>query len=118
MPRDEAERRHLTVMFCDLVGSTALSARLDPEDLRSVIGALSQPASLRSSAGIMASSPDTWATACLSISAIRRRTRMMREQAVRAGLAFVDAIANLSDRCRARYRFASALRRARWLWAI
>jgi class 3 adenylate cyclase len=33
-----AERRQLTVMFCDLVGSTALSARLDPEDLRSVIG--------------------------------------------------------------------------------
>jgi class 3 adenylate cyclase len=33
-----AERRQLTVMFCDLVGSTALSARLDPEDLRAVIG--------------------------------------------------------------------------------
>jgi class 3 adenylate cyclase len=35
--RDEAERRQLTVMFCDLVGSTALSGRLDPEDLRTVI---------------------------------------------------------------------------------
>src|SRR5258707_280169 len=32
-----AERRQLTVMFCDLVGSTALSVRLDPEDLREVI---------------------------------------------------------------------------------
>ncbi|NOT54643.1 MAG: AAA family ATPase, partial [Deltaproteobacteria bacterium] len=32
-----AERRQLTVMFCDLVGSTALSARLDPEELREVI---------------------------------------------------------------------------------
>jgi len=32
-----AERRQLTVMFCDLVGSTALSVRLDPEDLRSII---------------------------------------------------------------------------------
>ena len=32
----EAERRQLTVMFCDLAGSTALSARLDPEDLREV----------------------------------------------------------------------------------
>src|SRR5215472_3677531 len=30
----DAERRQLTVMFCDLVGSTPLSARLDPEDLR------------------------------------------------------------------------------------
>ena len=37
--RAEAERRQLTVMFCDLVGSTALAARLDPEDLREVIGA-------------------------------------------------------------------------------
>src|SRR5947208_8173173 len=37
--RDDAERRHLTVMICDLVGSTALSARLDPEDMRAVIDA-------------------------------------------------------------------------------
>jgi class 3 adenylate cyclase len=34
-----AERRHLTVMFVDLVGSTALASRLDPEDLREIIGA-------------------------------------------------------------------------------
>jgi class 3 adenylate cyclase/predicted ATPase len=34
-----AERRQVTVMFCDLVGSTALSARMDPEDLREVISA-------------------------------------------------------------------------------
>src|SRR6516225_8242898 len=33
------ERRQLTVMFCDLVGSTALGSRLDPEDLREIIGA-------------------------------------------------------------------------------
>src|SRR5271155_4269326 len=33
-----AERRQLTVMFCDLVGSTALSARLDPEDMREIVG--------------------------------------------------------------------------------
>jgi class 3 adenylate cyclase len=38
-PQDIAERRQLTVMFCDLVGSTALSTRLDPEDLRDIIGA-------------------------------------------------------------------------------
>jgi class 3 adenylate cyclase/predicted ATPase len=37
--QDDAERRQLTVMFTDLVGSTALSTRLDPEDMRSVIGA-------------------------------------------------------------------------------
>jgi class 3 adenylate cyclase/predicted ATPase len=33
----QAERRHLTVMFCDMVGSTALSARLDPEDFRDIL---------------------------------------------------------------------------------
>jgi predicted ATPase/class 3 adenylate cyclase len=38
-PAQVAERRQLTVMFCDLVGSTALATRLDPEDLREVIGA-------------------------------------------------------------------------------
>ena len=38
-PRDTAERRQVTVMFSDLVGSTALSARMDPEDLREVIAA-------------------------------------------------------------------------------
>jgi SAM domain (Sterile alpha motif)/Adenylate and Guanylate cyclase catalytic domain len=37
--KPEAERRQLTVLFCDLVGSTALAARLDPEDLRGVMGA-------------------------------------------------------------------------------
>ena len=38
-PLDIAERRQVTVMFCDLVGSTALSASMDPEDLREVISA-------------------------------------------------------------------------------
>jgi len=37
--QDDAERRQLTVMFTDLVASTALSTKLDPEDMRSVIGA-------------------------------------------------------------------------------
>jgi class 3 adenylate cyclase len=38
-PDDRAERRQVTVMFSDLVGSTALSARMDPEDLRALISA-------------------------------------------------------------------------------
>ena len=38
-PQDTAERRQVTVMFSDLVGSTALSARMDPEDLREIISA-------------------------------------------------------------------------------
>ena len=38
-PHDTAERRQVTVMFSDFVGSTALSAHMDPEDLREVISA-------------------------------------------------------------------------------
>jgi class 3 adenylate cyclase len=38
-PVSSAERQQLTVMFCGLVGSTALSAQLDPEDLREIISA-------------------------------------------------------------------------------
>ena len=42
-PEDRAERRQVTVMFSDLVGSTALSGRMDPEDLREIISALEIP---------------------------------------------------------------------------
>ena len=43
-PAREAERRQITVMFCDLVGSTALSEQLDPEDLRGLMQAYQQAA--------------------------------------------------------------------------
>ena len=46
-PQAAAERRQLTVMFCDLVGSTALSARLDPEDMREIIRAYQDACSRR-----------------------------------------------------------------------
>src|SRR5271163_2807405 len=43
--RDVAERRPITVMFCDLVGSTSLAAKLDPEDWRSLVGSYLDAAS-------------------------------------------------------------------------
>jgi class 3 adenylate cyclase/predicted ATPase len=43
-PTPEAERRQLTVLFCDLVGSTQLSSQLDPEDLRAVVRAYQEAA--------------------------------------------------------------------------
>src|SRR5262249_30219152 len=43
-PAPEAERRQLTVLFCDLVGSTQLSGQLDPEDLRTVVRAYQEAA--------------------------------------------------------------------------
>src|SRR5262245_54721603 len=42
LPPPEAERRHLTVLFCDLIDSTALARRLDPEDYREVVHAYHQ----------------------------------------------------------------------------
>ena len=72
-----AERRQLTVMFCDLVGSTALSARLDPEDMREIIGAYHRCCTeLITKAGGFV--PSTWVTACWRILAIPRHMRMMR----------------------------------------
>jgi hypothetical protein len=46
-PQDTAERRQVTVMFSDLVGSTALSAHMDPEDLREVISAYQKSVAAR-----------------------------------------------------------------------
>jgi class 3 adenylate cyclase len=70
-----AERRQLTVMFCDLVGSTELSARLDPEDLREVIAGYHYAVAevVAESRGL---SPSIWATVCSYISAIREHMRM------------------------------------------
>ena len=53
-PQDAAERRQVTVMFSDLVGSTALSARMNPEDLREVIRPI-RSASQRPCSGSVAS---------------------------------------------------------------
>ncbi|SDH07878.1 Predicted ATPase [Bradyrhizobium sp. Rc2d] len=93
---DEGERRHLTVMFCDLVGSTALAARLDPEDMRTLIGAYHN---------------------CITEVISRYHGKIARymgdgvlvyfgypqaheddaEQAVRAALAIIDAVANIRN---------------------
>jgi hypothetical protein len=74
--QDTAERRQVTVVFSDLVGSTALSARMDPEDLREVISSY-RSASPRLSSGLAGTLRSTWATECWCISAIHRRTRTM-----------------------------------------
>src|ERR1700678_4434981 len=67
---DAAERRQLTVMFCDLVGSTAMSARLDPEDMRGIVGVYHRCWANR--IGHCGGFVDTWATACSPISPIRK----------------------------------------------
>src|SRR5262245_19552577 len=73
---DAAERRQVTVMFADLVGSTALSARMDPEDLREVISAYQNRAA-ETVHRFDGSWRDTWATVCWFTSAIPARRRTM-----------------------------------------
>jgi class 3 adenylate cyclase len=90
----EAERRQLTVMFCDLVGSTALSARLDPEDLRAVMGAYHRCASavIEHAGGFVAKYMGDGALAYFGYP---RADEHDAERAVRAGLALVEAVAGL-----------------------
>ena len=90
----EAERRQLTVMFCDLVGSTALSARLDPEDLRAVIGAYHRCCTgvVEHASGFIAK---YMGDGVLAYFGYPRADEHDAERAVRAGLELVDAVAAL-----------------------
>src|SRR6201992_2134701 len=94
MPRDGAERRQLTVLFCDLVGSSALSARLDPEDLRTVIGAYHTCIAdiIARNQGVIAR---YMGDGVLAYFGYPQAHEDDAEQATRAGLTLVDAVANL-----------------------
>jgi class 3 adenylate cyclase len=102
----DAERRQLTVMFCDLVGSTALSARLDPEDLRKVIGAYHRTVAdiVRSFDGFVAK---YMGDGVLIYFGYPRAHEDDAERAVRAGMGVVDAVGR--PRCQLR-EAASACR--------
>src|SRR5215472_14015023 len=90
----EAERRQLTVMFCDLVGSTALSARLDPEDLRSIIGTYHRCcAEIISKAGGFVAK--YMGDGVLAYFGYPQAHEHDAERAVRAGLALIEAIPKL-----------------------
>jgi class 3 adenylate cyclase/predicted ATPase len=90
----QAERRQLTVMFADLVGSTALSARLDPEELRDIIGAYHRRCAevITSSVGFVAKYLGDGVLAYFGYPQAHEEDA---EQAVRAGLALIDAVAKL-----------------------
>jgi class 3 adenylate cyclase len=94
VPPDEAERRHLTVMICDLVGSSALAARLDPEDMWRVIasyhGCISEVIGRHQ--GMIARYTGD---GVLAYFGYPRAQEDDAEQGVRAALTLVDAIANL-----------------------
>ncbi|OSI48518.1 AAA family ATPase [Bradyrhizobium canariense] len=90
----EAERRQLTVMFADLVGSTALSARLDPEELRDIIGAYHRHCAevITISGGFVAKYLGDGVLAYFGYPQAHEEDA---EQAVRAGLALIEAVAKL-----------------------
>jgi class 3 adenylate cyclase/predicted ATPase len=92
--KDSAERRQVTVMFSDLVGSTALSARLDLEDLREVISAYQMCVAdtVRRFGGFVARYMGDGVLIYFGYPAAHEDDA---ERAVRAGLALVDAVAML-----------------------
>src|SRR6516164_231971 len=91
----EAERRQLTVMFCDLVGSTPLSARHDPEDLREIVGAYHRCVAdtVARFAGFVAK---YMGDGVLIYFGYPEAHEDDAERAVRAGLAVVDAIRQIA----------------------
>jgi len=93
----QAERQQLTVLFCDLVGSTALSAQLDPEDLREVIAAyhLAIAGAVKSFEGFVAR---YMGDGVLAYFGYPRTHEDDAERAVRAGLSAVGAVGRLDVR--------------------
>jgi class 3 adenylate cyclase/predicted ATPase len=93
-PHDAAERRQLTVVFCDLVGSTALASRLDPEDLREIIGVYHRCVA-ETVAPFFGFVAKYMGDGVLMYFGYPQAHEDDAEQAVRAGLALVDAVARL-----------------------
>jgi len=103
----EAERRQLTVMFCDLVGSTALSTRHDPEDLRELIGAYHRSVAdtVARFAGFVAK---YMGDGVLIYFGYPQAHEDNAERAVRAGLAVIEAVGRLRARQDLRVRLGVA----------
>ena len=107
----DAERRQLTVMFCDLVGSTELSSRLDPEDLRDVVGAY-HPAVTEIVAGFDGLVSRYMGDGVLVYFGYPQAHEDDAERAVRAGLGSIDAVGRLdvkSVKLQARVGIATGL---------
>ena len=91
----EAERRQLTVMFCDLVGSTELSTRLDPEDLQEVITAFQNKCrvAIQRYAGFIAR---YMGDGILVYFGYPQAYEDDAQRAIRAGLDIIEAVADLN----------------------
>jgi hypothetical protein len=100
---DTAERRQVTVMFADLVGSTALSARMDPEDLREIISAYQRcvAETVRRFGGFVAR---YLGDGVLIYFGYPQAHEDDAERAVRAGLALINAVSTLPAPALTRHR--------------
>jgi class 3 adenylate cyclase/tetratricopeptide (TPR) repeat protein len=96
LPQDTAERRQVTVMFSDLVGSTALSARMDPEDLREVISGYQKcvAETVQRFGGFVAK---YMGDGGLVYFGYPQASEDDAEQAVRAGLVLIEAVGALKS---------------------
>jgi class 3 adenylate cyclase len=105
----EAERRQLTVMFCDLVDSTVLAQRFDPEDYRAVVRAYQEAAvaAIQPFNGYVA---QYLGDGLLVYFGYPQAHEDAAQRAVRAGLAIVDAMAPLNARLEPQYSVRVAVR--------
>src|SRR5262245_9172353 len=108
-PSPDAERRQLTVMFCDLVDSTRLAQQLDPEDYRAVVRAYQEAAvaALQPFDGYVA---QYLGDGLLAYFGYPQAHEDAAQRAVRAGLAIVDAMESLNTRMVPQYRARVAVR--------
>jgi class 3 adenylate cyclase len=106
-PEDRAERRQVTVLFSDLVGSTALSARMDPEDLREVISAYHKcvAETVRRVGGFVAK---YMGDGVLVYFGYPKAHEDDAERAVRAGLELIAAVSALKTRASLQIRIGIA----------
>jgi class 3 adenylate cyclase/tetratricopeptide (TPR) repeat protein len=94
-PVDAAERRHVTVMFCDLVGSTALAEKVDPEELRKVL--LSYQSLCRGAISRFAGQvARTFGDGVLAYFGYPKSHEDDAERAVKAGFSIIDSAEGLS----------------------
>ena len=95
-PQDTGERRHLTVLFCDLVGSTAIAAQLDPEEWRETVAGYHRAAAdaITRFGGHVAKYLGDGVMAFFGYPEAHDNDA---ERAARAGLAIIDAVAKLNE---------------------
>src|SRR5260370_6249453 len=98
-PRDTGERRHLTVLFCDLVGSTQIAAQLDPEEGRETVAGYHRAAAeaITRFGGHVAK---YFGDGVMAFFGYPEAHDNDAERAARAGLAIIDAIAKLNEQPR------------------